>query len=97
MAGCKNSELGVIIIVSFIIESDLSINSLGQKIICWRFKGIDTLIKIGTHTLMEHEQENTIQKNKKTKKTFNNNYKFNSIFLVTFWFQINFTINICCV
>jgi hypothetical protein len=26
-------------------------------------KGVGTLIKIGLHTLMEHEQENTIQKN----------------------------------
>ncbi len=31
-------------------------------------KGVGTLIKIGIHTLMEHEQENMIQKIKEDKK-----------------------------
>jgi hypothetical protein len=31
-------------------------------------KGVGTLIKIGIHTLMEHEQESTIQKIKEDNK-----------------------------
>ncbi len=50
--------------MNFISDSDLSIYGLGQKIIHENMKGVGTLIKIGIHTLMEHEQENTIQKNK---------------------------------
>jgi hypothetical protein len=53
-----------IIIVSFISESDLSIYGLGQNFIRWKLRGVGTLVKIGLHTLMEDEQENTIQKNK---------------------------------
>ena len=55
-----------IIIASFVSESDLSMYGLGQKFIRWKLKGVGTLIKIGIHKLMEHEQENTIQ-NKKTR------------------------------
>ena len=56
-----------IIIASFISESGLSIYGLGQKFICWKLKRFGTLVMIGIHTLMEHEQENTIPKNKNKK------------------------------
>ena len=52
------------IIASFMSKSDLSIYNLGQKLIRWKLKRFGTLVKIGTHTWMEDEQENTIQKNK---------------------------------
>ncbi len=53
-----------IIIVNFISESDLSIYGLGQNFIRCKLIGVGTLVKIGLHTLMEDEEENTIQKNK---------------------------------
>ena len=53
-----------IIIVNFISESDLSIYSLGQNFIRWKFTQVGTLVKIELHTPMEDEEENTIQKNK---------------------------------
>ena len=45
-------------------ESDLSMYGLGQKIICYKMKGVGALIKIGIQTLMQDEHNNTIQKNK---------------------------------
>ena len=56
-----------IIIAIFISHSDLSMYGLGKKIICWKLKVVGTLIKIGIHKLMEHEQEKTIQKSKSSK------------------------------
>ncbi len=53
-----------IIIVDFTSESDLSIYGLGQNFIRWKLTGVGTLVKIGLHTLIEDEEENTIQKNK---------------------------------
>ena len=49
-------------------ESDLSIYGLGQNLIRWKLKRFGTLLKIGTYTLMEDEQENPIQKKKQDKK-----------------------------
>ena len=52
-------------------ESDLSIYGLGQKITRRKLKRFGTLVKFGIPTLMEDEQEKTIQKNKNKKQTSN--------------------------
>ena len=52
------------IIVNFMSESNLFLYSLGQKIMHCKSKGVGTFIKILVLTLMEDEQENTIQQNK---------------------------------
>ena len=53
-----------ITIASFISDIDLSKYNLGPKLITWKLKRFGTLVKIGIHTVIEDEQENTIQKNK---------------------------------
>ena len=54
-----------IIIASFISDNDLSMYILGQNFTQSKLKEVGTLINIKILTLMEHEQENTIQDNKR--------------------------------
>ena len=51
------------IIVNFRSEIHLFIYRLEQKFIQWKLKGVGTFVKLGIYTIMEDEQENTIQKN----------------------------------
>jgi len=45
-------------------DSDLALYILEQNFIHWKLKRVGTLIKIRTHTLLKHEQPNTIQTSK---------------------------------
>jgi hypothetical protein len=55
-----------IILVNFISESDFSMYGFRVKFICKNKSGVSTFIEIGIHTLMEHEQQYTIQKKTRT-------------------------------
>jgi len=45
-------------------ERNLAVYNLGQNFIYWKLKRVGKLMKIRSHTLIEHEQQNTIQTRK---------------------------------